>query len=319
MCLHRGHHWRINITVSMASTEENMDGDKISKHNTLATLSQQKKENGDSSSNVPLQQTSQIPGLGDFSSPTDQDRYGRNRKWIRDTDSDYVKLAKQGGQPRLLEFNENLLQSTSPVYYKKPDWFSYDSSSQEPKMNSQWKMPDYMVHKEFKKNTNGNYEPPNAPFGTDSSTPQEKEKEALTTDRSMLRIPSFGRRKQRDMSNSPTMQMVPKTLPTQEGKVLQPVSTRRREEPVNMHKLLSFGYAEEWHSQRNDQERKQENLKTETDSLCNQEEVLSVEMQPNRSLTRKAGRRGKGLNKNQAERSLMITQTQKNTYSQKLP
>ena len=43
---------------------------------------------------------SQIPGIGDLdNSPVDlyEDKHLR-RKWIRDTDSKYVKLAKEGGR-----------------------------------------------------------------------------------------------------------------------------------------------------------------------------------------------------------------------------
>lgn len=50
-------------------------------------------------SEVPPQPASQIPGLGDFGDPHDEITFGGRRKWIKDTDSDYVKLAKQGGRP----------------------------------------------------------------------------------------------------------------------------------------------------------------------------------------------------------------------------
>lgn len=48
--------------------------------------------------------TSQIPGLNNISedSTEDEDQRCFRRKWIRDTDSKYVKLAKAGGRKRKL-------------------------------------------------------------------------------------------------------------------------------------------------------------------------------------------------------------------------
>lgn len=43
--------------------------------------------------------TSQIPGLSDLAEPPSDLMAGSQKNWIRDTDSDYVKLSKQGGQP----------------------------------------------------------------------------------------------------------------------------------------------------------------------------------------------------------------------------
>jgi len=43
--------------------------------------------------------TSQIPGLGDLAKAPHEVSSGCRRKWIKETDSAYVRLAKQGGQP----------------------------------------------------------------------------------------------------------------------------------------------------------------------------------------------------------------------------
>lgn len=42
---------------------------------------------------------SQIPGLGDLAEAPREMPSGCRRKWIKETDSAYVRLAKQGGQP----------------------------------------------------------------------------------------------------------------------------------------------------------------------------------------------------------------------------
>lgn len=46
-----------------------------------------------------LPPTSQIPGLGDLAKAPCEAVPGCRRKWIKETDSAYVRLAKQGGRP----------------------------------------------------------------------------------------------------------------------------------------------------------------------------------------------------------------------------
>ena len=42
---------------------------------------------------------SQIPGLSDLRAAPSGHTLGARRYWVKETDSEYVKLAKQGGQP----------------------------------------------------------------------------------------------------------------------------------------------------------------------------------------------------------------------------
>lgn len=42
---------------------------------------------------------SQIPGLSELRDPPNGHVLGTRRYWIKETDSEYVKLAKQGGRP----------------------------------------------------------------------------------------------------------------------------------------------------------------------------------------------------------------------------
>lgn len=46
-----------------------------------------------------LPPTSQIRGLGDLAKAPHEAVSGCRRKWIKETDSAYVRLAKQGGRP----------------------------------------------------------------------------------------------------------------------------------------------------------------------------------------------------------------------------
>lgn len=65
---------------------------------------------------------SQIPGLcGDHPGafPPDEPK----RVVLRDTDSDYVRLAKLGGRQDLLRFRTPKPKSDKPVGYPRPDWY----------------------------------------------------------------------------------------------------------------------------------------------------------------------------------------------------
>lgn len=72
---------------------------------------------------------SQIPGIGglkdEFVNPEQDDRHFR-RKWIRDTDSKYIKLAKKGGRKNLLAFSSPPSKPEEPVPYPRVDWFDHD-------------------------------------------------------------------------------------------------------------------------------------------------------------------------------------------------
>nr|XP_014353006.1 PREDICTED: uncharacterized protein C7orf57 homolog [Latimeria chalumnae] len=98
--------------------------------------------------------TSQIPSLSDLAEP--DNKQCENRKmWIRETDSDYVKLAKQGGRPDLLRHKEPA-PLRSPVPYFRPEWFIFDEQLPpvEEKQAPTWCLPDYMVHEEFSASRN---------------------------------------------------------------------------------------------------------------------------------------------------------------------
>lgn len=55
-------------------------------------------------SEIPHPPTSQIPGLGDLAKAHNGGMLGCRRRWIKDTDSAYIRLAKQGGRPGVLSF-----------------------------------------------------------------------------------------------------------------------------------------------------------------------------------------------------------------------
>ena len=70
---------------------------------------------------------SQIPGLSNEAYlPPEEPPKGR---WIRETDSRYVRLAKEGGRPDLLCTVTPELPSTEPLGYPRCEWY-YDNPTQ---------------------------------------------------------------------------------------------------------------------------------------------------------------------------------------------
>jgi len=74
---------------------------------------------------------SQIPDLNTMDMPgsmtEDEIAEAKNkRKWIRDTDTDYIKLAKEGGHRNLLVFRERSNHERKKVNYPRVDWFDHD-------------------------------------------------------------------------------------------------------------------------------------------------------------------------------------------------
>ena len=87
-----------------------------------------------SKSAKPAPPASQIPGIGglkdELANPEQDDRHFR-RKWIRDTDSKYIKLAKAGGRKNLLAFRSPPTKADEPVPYPRVDWFDHDPPEEE--------------------------------------------------------------------------------------------------------------------------------------------------------------------------------------------
>lgn len=82
----------------------------------------------------PAPPASQIPGIGglpdELANPEGDDRHFR-RKWIRDTDSKYIKLAKGGGRKNLLTFRSPQVKAEEPVPYPQVEWFDHEHPEEE--------------------------------------------------------------------------------------------------------------------------------------------------------------------------------------------
>ncbi|KAM8873568.1 uncharacterized protein C7orf57 homolog isoform 1-T1 [Synchiropus picturatus] len=168
--------------------------------------------------------TSQIPGLSQTADETSPvERISGRRVGIFETDSDYVKLAKQGGHKGLLshelEANEKPKKSYTPS-----NWFGGDDTKNESKATS----PDDQ--------SKGGRQLLAAPFGTDNNSTWERE-----TDRFALE-----KNKMSPDGTASDLQGLSLT-----GKYKR-TSFDKKAPPVSMSKLLSHGYMEEKKKSPND-------------------------------------------------------------------
>ncbi|KAM4538592.1 uncharacterized protein C7orf57 homolog isoform 2-T2 [Fundulus diaphanus] len=168
--------------------------------------------------------TSQIPGL--CQSATDcpaAERTSGRRVGIFESDSDYVKLAKQGGHKGLLSHDVDA-EDTPKKDYNPPNWFGGDESKSGSKATS----PDSQMR--------AGRQPLAAPFGTDNNSSWEKE-----TDR-------FTHGKEKMSPDDATEQMEGLSMTNKYKRI----SYDKKAPPVTMSKLLSHGYMEEKKKSGND-------------------------------------------------------------------
>uniref|UniRef100_A0A3Q4MUU1 Uncharacterized protein n=1 Tax=Neolamprologus brichardi TaxID=32507 RepID=A0A3Q4MUU1_NEOBR len=137
---------------------------------------------------------SQIPGLSPTTNTLPKERIRGRRVGVLQSDSDYVKLAKQGGHKGLLWHEESII--SKPSSYKPPHWFGFESGD----------LSDPSEEKKIP----GAFEPQEPPFGSDNMSAWERDN-------------SSNNEKEEVQSNF---------------HISKPA-------PVDMSKLLSFGYAED--------------------------------------------------------------------------
>ncbi|XP_008291193.1 uncharacterized protein C7orf57 homolog isoform X2 [Stegastes partitus] len=165
---------------------------------------------------------SQIPGLSpSIKTPPEQKARGR-RVAVLDSDSDYVKLAKQGGHKGLLWHQEsNILKTNS---YKPPDWFAAGSGDiSDPSL----------INSEEKKNP-GAFQPLEPPFGTDNMSAWERDNNS-----------SNEKEKSDILGHDSQMEKLQTLSQSLEVNKFKRIAFDKKPAPVDMSKLLSFGYAEE--------------------------------------------------------------------------
>ncbi|KAF3688394.1 putative protein C7orf57 -like protein [Channa argus] len=168
---------------------------------------------------------SQIPGLSqsaDESAPVE--RSSGRRVGIFESDSDYVKLAKQGGHKGLLSHDDVDGDDKPGKPYNPPNWFAGDESKSGSKATS----PD----SEMK----GGRQPLLAPFGTDNGLSWEKEADRFVHDKDKL------------SPDGAAKEMEALSLTNKYKRT----SYDKKAPPVSMSKLLSHGYVEDQKKSPND-------------------------------------------------------------------
>uniref|UniRef100_A0A673SMI7 Chromosome 7 open reading frame 57 n=2 Tax=Suricata suricatta TaxID=37032 RepID=A0A673SMI7_SURSU len=193
---------------------------------------------------------SQIPGLSDVNNTPSGHLLGQRRYWIKETDSEYVKLAKRGGRPDLLKHLVPGSRKGSPVAYSLPDWYIHHSKppTAEQRQVPVISMPDYMVYEEFNPDhSNGNYEFRRGPFDFDVKSVWQREAEEQKKEKKKVRLPAIN-------SKLPSNVGTPLGPREPAGNRLSfpPMPGQKTSSPTNFSKLISNGYKDEWLQQRVD-------------------------------------------------------------------
>ncbi|XP_010021029.1 PREDICTED: uncharacterized protein C7orf57 homolog, partial [Nestor notabilis] len=214
----------------------------------------------------PLPPTSQIPGLGDLAKAPHEVPSRCRRKWIKETDSTYVRLAKQGGQPDLLKHYTAVTSKSSPVAYAAPDWYLHCS---DPPATSKTRsyvssLPDYIIHREFKADEHcGNrYEIRRGPFDFDTKSVWQRDAEDKEkAEKKKVKLPAINPKYPSRMPNVSTN----KEFSGEKKLSFPPMPAQRKSEAVNFSKLISNGYGTDWLQQHTRRDKKIQEIPENSD------------------------------------------------------
>ncbi|XP_066169443.1 uncharacterized protein C7orf57 homolog [Sylvia atricapilla] len=201
---------------------------------------------------------SQIPGLSDLSrAPHEVPQSGYHGKRIKETDSAYLKLAKQGGRPDLLKHYTPVVMTSSPATYAAPDWYSHCASPAGIEESRSYvpSLPDYMDHREFMADDHhGNsYETRRGPFDFDTKSVWQREAEDKEkAEKKKVKLPPIS---PKYPSRMPTVS-TNKEFSGANKLSFPPMPAQRKSEAVNFSKLISNGYGTDWFQQRTGWEKK---------------------------------------------------------------
>ncbi|XP_072539761.1 uncharacterized protein C7orf57 homolog [Salminus brasiliensis] len=160
---------------------------------------------------------SQIPGLSQSANSAPEEKTKGRRVGIQATDSDYVKLAKQGGHRGLLSHDDDVESDTSSSL-KRPEFLAGTDGQQ-----SQGKASAQRLV---------------APFGTDDCSAWDRESDGAGADKGKKSKVSPVTQEMEKLALSPK--------DIEEASKYKRMSHDKKEvAPVSMSKLLSFGYMED--------------------------------------------------------------------------
>ncbi|XP_063070094.1 uncharacterized protein C7orf57-like [Engraulis encrasicolus] len=181
-------------------------------------------------------QTSHIPGLSLAMHDADnEENASRRRIGIVETDSNYVKLAKQGGHKGLLWHEDTTLSVRKPTPYKPPAWFSNDTVDHMPLSTTKRTGAGFLGHEEFQKGPKmSTTQPLDSPFGGDNKSAWQREADRVATEE--IRAIDNSANQLKELTITPQH--------FQDSK-FRKHSSSKNPAPVSMAKLLSFAYLEE--------------------------------------------------------------------------
>ncbi|XP_064646918.1 uncharacterized protein C7orf57-like [Lineus longissimus] len=208
---------------------------------------------------------SQIPGLN--GEEIIQDENEGVRGWIKDTDSKYIRLAKQGGRPDLLRFKENFSHSKEPRGYPRCEWFYIEDNKMDDAQQgigqedqSQGrpyvpKLPEYMVHEAYVPSASspqqdpGKFRPKRLPYAENTESVYERDGRSAT-DKTMripeARKPGYGIRSGNDEGKVKKTPMPERAKNATRGEARPDHMPEDESAPI-MGKLLAGTYEQEWH------------------------------------------------------------------------
>ncbi|XP_067315321.1 uncharacterized protein C7orf57 homolog isoform X2 [Pseudorasbora parva] len=196
--------------------------------------------------------TSQIPGLSQTADITPEEKTKGRRVGIQASDSDYVKLAKQGGQKGLLWHDDPVETKPNSSYVKPNNWFSGSPDDQE---SSNATTPDGISKSESK----GALQQLDPPFGTDNCSAWDrdsgKDKNVNHASSEMEKLSLS----QKDID--------------QANKFKKTSHDKKKTAPVSMSKLLSFGYAQEENKSPNDDDDASSITSEQTSTIAPEDEL----------------------------------------------
>ncbi|XP_034034853.1 uncharacterized protein C7orf57 homolog isoform X2 [Thalassophryne amazonica] len=187
--------------------------------------------------------TSQIPGLSQSANESAPlERVSGRRVGIFATDSDYVKLAKQGGHKGLLSHDVDV-EDKPKKPYNPYNWFGGNESNNGSKAMS----PDGELK--------GALQPLAAPFGTDNNSSWEREADRF--------VPL----KDKMSPDGAASQMEGLSLTNKYKRM----SYDKKAPPVSMSKLLSHGYMEDKKKSPNDDDDASSVTSEQTSTIANED------------------------------------------------
>ncbi|XP_066441734.1 uncharacterized protein C7orf57 homolog [Eleutherodactylus coqui] len=212
-----------------------------------------------------LPPTSQIPGLSDLAEPHNELKNESRKQWVKETDSEYVKLAKQGGRPDLLKHMDPAPKKAQPMSYAPPDWYSHEATTTpaESAVAPLRNVPDYMIHEEFSEESNDQkYELRRGPFDFDQKTIWQRDQEENEKENHCdikVKLPAINPKFMNENPVSTSGKGPPSTRAKGDKfgkKVFFPPVSGNKSDSVNFGKLLSNGYGDEWHHEHGEEDKR---------------------------------------------------------------